>query len=502
MNIYVNIYRGIPISFCIHDNFVPLYRLFKTNHMHFFKTPTIFLLLLLSATSMYAFTAVVNPTGPEGSFQLSKADQYEKDAIHYAKEGNADKTVISLENYILETGDFSILENSVYEGIKHDAGFVDLKDKYLINFKMSNFLYLYVGLIGFFIAFVLNVRKRTDRIANALIGFFVFMHSFFLIHTTLYVTNYTLYQPHTLNMSTVLSFLYGPILYFYYKRITENYTFKKADLLHLLPTLGFIIVFIPVYSMSAEEKLQVMLGVGAYEPHPYLNYVATVKLLSLMIYGYFTLRLYLKSAKKSSKTTPKKVKLQKVIMIIHSVYAISYTLYAINIMTIGFEGPIFNIQFFAMATLVLYIGYIAYANPQVLVGTTKAIINSVPKYRNSGLTASFSNELKEQLVKLMEEEKVYRQNSIKLETIANRLGTTRHNASQVINEHFGLNFFELINKFRVEEAMELLKDNKDNLNIIDIAYEVGYNNKVTFNKSFKRFSNLTPSQFMRLEGAS
>jgi YesN/AraC family two-component response regulator len=209
--------------------------------------------------------------------------------------------------------------------------------------------------------------------------------------------------------------------------------------------------------------------------------------------------LYLKNAKKSAKITPKKVKLQKMIMIIHGVYAVSYTLYAINIMTIGFEGPIFNIQFFAMAALVLYIGYIAYANPQVLVGTVQALKKEVVKYKNSGLTTSFSTELKEELVRLLEVEKVYRQNSIKLETIAESLGTTRHNASQVINEHFDLNFFELINKYRVEEAMELLKSNKDNLNIIDIAYEVGYNNKVTFNKSFKRFSNLTPSQFMKLE---
>ena len=65
-----------------------------------------------------------------------------------------------------------------------------------------------------------------------------------------------------------------------------------------------------------------------------------------------------------------------------------------------------------------------------------------------------------------------------------------------------MNFFELINKYRVEEAMQLLKNNNGDFNIIDIAYEVGYNNKVTFNKSFKRVSNLTPSQFAKLSQAS
>ena len=61
-----------------------------------------------------------------------------------------------------------------------------------------------------------------------------------------------------------------------------------------------------------------------------------------------------------------------------------------------------------------------------------------------------------------------------------------------------MNFFELINKFRVDEAISLLKENKLNsLQIIDIAYEVGYNNKVTFNKAFKKETSLTPSQFLK-----
>ncbi|MFT5891819.1 MAG: AraC-like DNA-binding protein [Dokdonia sp.] len=468
-----------------------------------------FLLLLFFSASSFSIVdpddAITDDSQIVIESQMAQANKYKIQSIKYTEEGKAELAVESIRNYILATGDFSILENSAYggnskyEGIYENESFIALKNEYKVKFSVSTFFYLYVGLIGIFIAVILNLRRRTDRVANGLIGLFVFMHSIFLIHTTLYLSNYTFYQPHTLTTSTILSFMYGPVLYFYFKKITQNYKFKKADLVHLLPTLGFIIVFIPIYSLSAEEKLKVMLGVGQYDQHPYLFQIATLKVISLMVYGYFTFRLYIKSAKKSAKISPKKVKLQRTIMIIHSVYAISYLVYAANIIAVGFEGILFNIQFFAMTVLVLYVGYIAYANPQVLVGTVQIIKKQIVKYKNSGLTTSFSTELKEELVKLLEVEKVYRQNSIKLETIADRLGTTRHNASQVINEHFGLNFFELINKYRVEEAMELLKSNKENLNIIDIAYEVGYNNKVTFNKSFKRFSNLTPSQFMKME---
>ena len=81
--------------------------------------------------------------------------------------------------------------------------------------------------------------------------------------------------------------------------------------------------------------------------------------------------------------------------------------------------------------------------------------------------------------------------------LSERLETNRHSASQVINEHFNMNFFNLINKFRIQEALEIFKNNNnDSLNIIDVAYDVGYNNKVTFNKAFKEVTGVTPSKFI------
>jgi len=61
-----------------------------------------------------------------------------------------------------------------------------------------------------------------------------------------------------------------------------------------------------------------------------------------------------------------------------------------------------------------------------------------------------------------------------------------------------MNFFNLINKFRIEEAREILRnDINKNLNIIDVAYDVGFNNKVTFNKAFKEETSLTPTQYIK-----
>ena len=152
-----------------------------------------------------------------------------------------------------------------------------------------------------------------------------------------------------------------------------------------------------------------------------------------------------------------------------------------------------------MVLIVFYVAYISYAQPEVLKGSVKLVdpIN-IFKYKKSGLTSSFSVELKNDLVRLFEEEKVFKQSDLNLDALSEMMHTTRHNASQVINEHFGLNFFELVNKYRIEEAVKMMEDGKHKkLNIIDIAYAVGYNNKVTFNKSFKKIHDLTPSQYIK-----
>lgn len=320
------------------------------------------LMLVCSLSSFHLKEDVVNPkeenTETINNYLITQAENYKRESILYTKQGDINLAVESIKKYILETGDFSILHSSAYADIYNNAEFIALRESYLVHFNIGELFYLYLGLIGVFIAGILSIRKRSDKVANRLLGLFVFMHSCFLVHTILYKTNYILYQPHTLYFSAIFSFLYGPILYFYFKRITEKYTFKVKDIVHLLPTILFIIVLIPIYSLSAEEKLKVMLGVGIYDRLPYIGQVTLLKIISLIVYGYFTLHLYLKSSKKATRVAPIKVRLQKIVMAILGIYIISYTLYGIMITTVGYSNIISNVQFFVLASLVLFVAYI------------------------------------------------------------------------------------------------------------------------------------------------
>ncbi len=391
-------------------------------------------------------------------------------------------------------------DNETYSFIEPPLNqkFDQISEKHPPKLNILSFLYLYVALIGFYIAAIIHFNKKIDRVAKILISSFIFIHSIFIFHICLNMTNYQYQYPHSFRMSTSFSFLYGPLLYFYFKRITQQYRFKKTDLFHLVPTLLLIIVLFPYYVLSADDKLSLMIdrvttGRGFIDLA-----IIVLKLSSLIIYGYFIRKVYLKS-KIVKGLSQENRSWQRNIYAIHFSYIGCYAIYGVLLGNEITSGFLFHLQVVLMASMVMYIGYSANVQPGVFSGALTLEDRLFFKYEKSGLTKSLSQELKNSLIDLMEIEKIYKENDINLEILANRLNTTRHNASQVINEHFDLNFHEFINKYRINEAKNIFNlDYQKNLNIIDVAYEVGFNNKVTFNKAFKKDTNLTPSEYQRI----
>jgi len=428
---------------------------------------------------------------------IDEINVLKKMALSYAALSDADKSVNYLEKYLMKDFNPSFLEHEGFAAIKNTPKFKVIIDKYAPKISIWSFFYFYVALIGFFVVVVLHFNKKMDFGAKLLISGFIFIHSFFILHISLSVTNFQYQFPHSYLMSTSFSFLYGPLLYFYFKRITQEYQFNKKDLLHLIPTVLFLIYIIPTYSLSADTKLNIMLqrankGFDASDSN-LVAIIVVLKLTSLIVYGYYIRMLYLKSKKSKENRI-----WQKNIYSIHFLYILSYAIYGVLISTHLSSGVMYHSQVVLMASMVLYVGYSANVQPNVFSGVYSYGNRLIFKYEKSGLTESLSEELKESLINLFDQERIYRENDVSLDVLSNKLNTTRHNTSQVINEHFNMSFHELINRYRIQDAKKILdNDYNRNLNIIDIAYEVGYNNKVTFNKAFKKDTLLTPSEYQR-----
>ncbi len=412
-----------------------------------------------------------------------------------------------IHRYVMASLDVSFVDHSYFTSIQDVPAYQQLQRKYLKKINFWGIFCLYVSGIGFFIAVMLNLRKKADRIANCLMSIFVWMHSFFIFHISLRLTNYMYELPHSVYMSTVFSFLYGPLIYFYFKRVTTQYRFKPIDVLHVLPTVVLLMLLIPVYLLPAEEKMKIII----HNQYPYIKFISFTKLTLLLIYGGLMVRMYLQMRQKNNKLTNEMMLWQRNIVIVCSVYILSYAGYIFFITQYKYGGYLYYVQIIAMGVLVLYVGYTAFIQPSIFgnVWSTPEIaadkkhqdeeVSKKIKYEKSGLTPALATELLERLLYLLDVEKVYKQNDITLQKLSSLLDTSRHNTSQIINENFGLNFFELMNKYRIEEAKKLLKagEKGKKYTIIDIAYEVGFNNKVTFNKSFKKYNHSTPSEYIK-----
>jgi len=66
---------------------------------------------------------------------------------------------------------------------------------------------------------------------------------------------------------------------------------------------------------------------------------------------------------------------------------------------------------------------------------------------------------------------------------------------EVLNISFGKNFYRFINLYRVEEAKKILENDRENLTMLAVAFDCGFNSKTSFNRVFKEIVGSTPTQF-------
>ncbi len=99
---------------------------------------------------------------------------------------------------------------------------------------------------------------------------------------------------------------------------------------------------------------------------------------------------------------------------------------------------------------------------------------------------------------LMRNEKPYLDPSLTLDALAARLSFSPRTLSHIINRHYGYNFFEFINKYRIDAAKEmLLKESQRHSTVLDIMYKAGFNSKATFNNFFKKSVGMTPREYRK-----
>lgn len=118
------------------------------------------------------------------------------------------------------------------------------------------------------------------------------------------------------------------------------------------------------------------------------------------------------------------------------------------------------------------------------------------QHKKSYLNNLDIEEIIEKLTKLMVNEKLYTEETLTLNSLAQKLEITPHQLSEIINKHLNKNFYELINSYRIEHACQLLQNDKS-INIIDVAYKVGFNSLSSFYSAFKKTQGISPKIYQK-----
>ena len=120
------------------------------------------------------------------------------------------------------------------------------------------------------------------------------------------------------------------------------------------------------------------------------------------------------------------------------------------------------------------------------------------KYQAITLNPQFAEVCIKRLNYLVENEKIYLDENISLQSLAEKLNIQPYQLSQLLNEKMNQNFSDFINSYRIEEAKKILTGpggaEKKNTTV---ALDVGFNSMTAFYKAFKKFTGMTPNQYKK-----
>lgn len=367
--------------------------------------------------------------------------------------------------------------------------------------------------LSFFLA-ILLIAKKPKSFSDQILTFWMILialHllSFYHHSDTELIQKY----PHFLGTTIPFPLMQGVFLFWYVASLTGNLPKKKIFMfLHLIPAIiDYIILSFLWFFLDAETKLQLHKSIQ----NLYLEYVISHMILTI-ISGvvYITWSLFLLSNHKKrirdNFSDLEKVNLNWLRIMIYGIAVIWLAIFLQNfLLTEQLNQSVFGKDRLIFSTVVAFVAILGYFGIQQTSIFTKTSSletkKELPKpkkanirYAKSGLKEAQAKALKEQLIFAMQNEKLYLKRDLSLKELATKFSIHSNYLSQVINEHFGKNFYDFINEYRIDAFKKLVqKPENKNLTILAIAYDCGFNSKSSFNKYFKKSTGITPSEFVK-----
>lgn len=290
--------------------------------------------------------------------------------------------------------------------------------------------------------------------------------------------------------------LKGPALYLYVASITRtNFALEPQHLWHLIPVAACVVVMM-IFGIEGND-LRHIWPQGAQAPEALVNYLWDAAKLVPLAYAFAAVvlvRRYRSQLKDEyshfSTTEPSWLNILSLGFFATWSWTLVVHIIAKHVSpeTADVLGILDNYVAFILINA-LFTYSLAYAHQLLSTRTEQTRARAEDKPSATAI---------ERVQRAMEQDKLYLEQNLNIEQFSSRIGLPVKDVSAVINKHFGTNFFEFINAYRITTAKELLGDPAlADHTIMDILLESGFNSKSAFHRFFNRLVGVSPTAYRK-----
>ncbi len=323
-------------------------------------------------------------------------------------------------------------------------------------------------------------------------------------------------SPKVLFVGDIVLFLYAPLFFFYLRALLFNASnLPSRWWMHFVPFLVQSLVYLPFVLESDQTMLKRIMN----QEELLVNLFLGSGLLAFFWNVYYwnlyrkTINVY-REQFKTNFSYEQNLSYLQTVLVIQFVCLLLWMAFFIMLFlsrllaidTINLQESFIDLIWLTFSVITYILGYFAISHPETFKAETAPvsifddILESSVSSSQVGLKSDEPAEnlmpVIEELEKNLKQNKPYTNPKLTLSELAHQINIPPHTLSKAINEHYGKNFFELINTFRIEEFKELIRQPKfHTYTLLALAYEVGFNSKTAFNRAFKKITDKTPKEY-------
>ena len=361
-------------------------------------------------------------------------------------------------------------------------------------------LLIIVGMVTGIICSLLLFKKSDQKIANRFLGLGIL--AFVWLNTKTLLLSLHLWEIHGFGFfPNGVELALPPLFYFYLVALVNpNFKFAGKQWLHFLPFLlsqtYAIIVYVAIMQTPLLPEKELIARSFYFNEVKHAEEYLTF--LSTMIYLYFGYRR-IQNYRHWLQSNTADTRFSELGFMRNLVYCFliisTYTI--VNLILNRFlDAPYlwrWQLSHLSIAALVYYMGLVGYKNADLIPPEVSTKSQKSTKKTEEPVDPNIIVQLRDAI----EKDKVHLNPKLSLRDLAKALNVNESILSNAINTHYQKNFRSFINSLRVEEVKHrLLHEGLDQLSLLGLAKECGFNSEASFYRIFKAETGSTPKQFL------